>query len=43
MLSSLREVLKKWMALVHNWVGRGAGVQAESTFHVFFTNNVKIM
>ena len=23
--------------------GGGGGVQAESTFHVFFTNNVKIM
>ena len=34
--------LKKWMDLVHNW-GGGGGVQAESTFHVFFTNNVKIM
>ena len=30
------------MDLVHNG-GGGAGVLAESTFHVFFTNNVKII
>ena len=37
MLSSLREVLKKWMDLVHNWGGGGGeGVQAKSTFHIFF-------
>ena len=32
------------MDLVHNGGGGGgSGVLAESTFHVFFTNNVKII